>query len=126
MGSSRLLVLSLVLITLASTPWITVPGSSVFATTYGILIPIKARGSGPLYRIQENDKWGYMDREGNIVIPPRFESAADFFEHKAAVSFGGRTGYIDEVGKWQVEPKFLHGGRFKGGVAVAASPNAQG
>src|SRR6266481_4674273 len=77
-------------------------GASEFlSTTWVIVVPVKASGSGPLYRVREDSKWGYIDRRGNVVIPAQFESAEDFFEHKAAVSLGEKTGYIDEAGKWQ-------------------------
>src|SRR5438034_549366 len=94
---------------------IAIGASAVFGTSYAILIPIKAKGSGPLYRIQENGKWGYMNRGGNVVIPPQFEHAEDFFDHKAVVSLEGKTGYIDESGTWQIEPKFSSASRFNNG-----------
>ncbi len=122
-GRSSVLLLSLLLVTLAAR---LVTVSSSFATTFVVLVPIKAKGSGPLYRIQENDKWGYIDRNGNTVILPQFESVTDFWEHKAAVSLEGKTGYINEAGKWRIEPKLLSAGLFKGGVAVDGSPDAQG
>ena len=31
-----------------------------------------------LFPIVENDKWGYMDRQGSIVIKPQFEQAEAF------------------------------------------------
>ena len=105
---------------------IAIGATAVFGTTVVIVVPVKAKGSGPLYRIRENGKWGYMDRRGSVVIPAQFEHAEDFFEHKAVVSLEAKTGYIDEAGKWQIEPKFLSAGCFKGGVAVAGSLGAQG
>lgn len=100
--------------------------SAVFGTSYATLIPIKAKGSGPLYRIQENGGWGYMNRGGNVVIPPQFEHADDFFDHKAAVLLGGKTGYIDESGTWQIEPKFSSASRFNNGVAIVGFRDAEG
>ena len=28
--------------------------------------------------VKENGKWGYIDREGNMVIEPQFQSAYEF------------------------------------------------
>src|SRR5436190_6901960 len=93
-------------------------------TTIAVLIPIKSKGSGPFYRFLEDGKWGYMDRQGMVVIPPRFDQAEDFFEHKAMVRFDGDAGYIRESGEWMIEPKFGRAGRFRGGVAIAGERRA--
>ena len=53
---------------------------SLLPTTYVVIPPIKVKGSGPFYRIQESGKWGYMNRQGRVVIAPRFDRAEDFFE----------------------------------------------
>ncbi|MEW6447220.1 MAG: WG repeat-containing protein [Bacillota bacterium] len=61
------------------------------------LAPVKVGcGSGNL--------WGYIDKNGNMVIGPRFESAGGFHSGLAEVGVdlvhGGRWGYIDNTGKY--------------------------
>lgn len=55
------------------------------------------------FPIRENDKWGYMDKDGNVVINPQFDDAGPFSEGLAAVRIGnddsGQYGYIDKAGK---------------------------
>lgn len=46
-------------------------------------------------RIRTADGWGYVDREGTTVIPPRFEWAGDFRNGRAPVHLpDGRLGYV--------------------------------
>jgi hypothetical protein len=51
------------------------------------------------------------------IIPARFERAMPFSEGVAAVSIGGRFGYIDERGEIVIEPRFDLAGGFAHGLA---------
>jgi hypothetical protein len=51
------------------------------------------------------------------IIPARFERGMPFSEGLAAVSIGGRYGYIDERGEIVIEPRFDLGGEFTHGLA---------
>lgn len=48
--------------------------------------------------VQHNGLWGYIDKEGNEVIPCQYESAEDFNNSRAIVSKGGLYGCIDTKG----------------------------
>lgn len=50
--------------------------------------------------------YGYRNKQGVIVIPFQFEDATDFHEGIAAVSIGGRWGFIDKEGKFIANPIF--------------------
>lgn len=72
-------------------------------------------GTDSLYPAKKNGKWGYVDRQGEWRIEPRFNYAKPFFEGRAAVnvlpptSFDDRTsrwGIIDETGEYVVEPRY--------------------
>lgn len=70
------------------------------------------------FLINQDDKFGYIDKHGNIVIEPQFESADEFSEGLAAVeSDDGLKGYIDETGNYVVEPTYLYGFPFHEGLA---------
>jgi len=51
-----------------------------------------------LYQEEESQLWGYLDLEGKVVIPARFEMAGLFYDGLAAVVMGGKTGYIGHSG----------------------------
>jgi hypothetical protein len=47
---------------------------------------------------------GYVDREGRLVVPLKFDSAARFSEGLAYAAIGSTWGYIDTNGDWAVGP----------------------
>jgi hypothetical protein len=52
----------------------------------------------------ENERWGYCNREGNLVIDYQYEEACRFSEGLAAVKLGGKWGYIDEEDNFILKP----------------------
>jgi WG repeat protein len=69
--------------------------------------PTKRKGAGPLFQIFRNDKWGFMDRTGRVVIAPAFDDERDFFHGLAAVLLPeGKWGFIDEKGKLVIAARF--------------------
>jgi len=46
-----------------------------------------------IYPIIEGGLYGYMDREGNLIIPYQFNDAGDFSEGLASVCFRGEIGF---------------------------------
>ncbi|HEU0231039.1 MAG TPA: WG repeat-containing protein [Burkholderiaceae bacterium] len=58
------------------------------------------------------DKWGYLDKDGKLVIPPTFDMALNFRHGLAAVSMNGLWGYVDLNGKWAIKPRFLEADAF--------------
>jgi hypothetical protein len=75
----------------------------------------QADKDGPLEPREQGTKWGYIDRDGQFVIPPQFDEAGPFSEGLAAVEQNRHTGYIDTNGRFVVSPKYFSGGRFKEG-----------
>jgi hypothetical protein len=76
------------------------------ATSYAIIIPVKQKGSGPFYRIKRAGRWGYVNRQGQVVIPPRFTDAGDFFHGLAKVRVGGYWGYLSASGKIAIPARY--------------------
>lgn len=48
-----------------------------------------------LHRFEENSKYGYRDENENIVIPTKYEDAAEFVKDFAIVKYNGMYGVID-------------------------------
>ncbi len=62
---------------------------------------------GSLY-LACNDKgfWGYLDQNGNVVIPFQYQKALPFSEGLAAVYDGQFWGFINETGELKIESVF--------------------
>jgi hypothetical protein len=88
-----------------------------------------------LFRIiDDNEKIGFADMDGNIVIPPQFEVAMPFKNGFAAVCvggyketvgtdrrshyIGGKWGFIDKTGKMVISPQFDFVNSFYNGTAA--------
>jgi len=80
-------------------------------------VPSKKKGAGPLFQIRREKKWGYMDRNGGIIVQPRFDDEHDFFHGLAGVQIGGKWGFVDEKGRMVIPPKFDTVGDFLGDLA---------
>jgi hypothetical protein len=46
------------------------------------------------------NRFGYIDKSGNMVINPQFDRAGDFENGLAPVWLGDRQGYINRSGKY--------------------------
>lgn len=64
------------------------------------------RQDDPLLLVVEQGLQGYIDRQGAVKIPTRFEEARPFRGGRAAARAGARWGLLDESGSWVVEPSF--------------------
>lgn len=81
-------------------------------------------GLSPMYK---GGKYGYIDKAGKFVIPPKFQMAYPFVDGLASVCIHNKCGFIDKTGKFVVEPKFRRTGDFsEGAAAVAVGRNKWG
>ena len=79
-----------------------------------------------LYPVEVDERWGYIDNTGELLMEPQFEHAADFFEGFASVWLEDGVGFIDTSGNLVYEERhdfsggvFLVGiGRFSEGFAT--------
>ena len=65
-----------------------------------------------------NDKYGYKDKEGNVIVEPKYDLAYDLSEGMAAVRLNGKYGYVDQKGLEIIPPKYDHTWKFIGGYAA--------
>lgn len=71
----------------------------------------------PLFPIEKSGKAGYIDRDGKIIIPLKFDEARNFADGVASVRVGDDWGYIDGTGKFVISPQFFQAGSFNDGIA---------
>lgn len=91
-----------------------------------------------LYRGSEELKYGFIDRTGRFVIPPRFDRVERFSEGRAlfrqsskdrtlrdeAYPFTDRAGFIDAKGQIAIQPEYVDGKTFAEGAAAVAVMSA--
>jgi len=53
-----------------------------------------------------NDKWGFIDTTGHLIIPSNYKSVHGFTEGLAAVKVDSLWGFIDKNNQWVIEPEF--------------------
>lgn len=72
--------------------------------------------------------YGYINRHGEFVIKPKFDTAKPFRENLAAVSIdaGEKYGYIDIYGKMSVPAKYEDADSFSEGLAAIYSKGKWG
>jgi hypothetical protein len=73
---------------------------------------------GPVW-CEAKDRYGFLDRRAQVVIPPRYEDASTFREGMAGVRIEGKWGFIDTDGTMVIDPRFDAAGRFVCGWARA-------
>lgn len=59
-----------------------------------------------LMAVKKDKKWGYMDAEGNLLIPYTYEDCDHFEGNYARVKLNGKWGIIDKKGKIVIEPQY--------------------
>jgi outer membrane protein assembly factor BamB len=74
--------------------------------------------NGKLFPVKEYGKWGYINKNGDIIIKPRFDEAGNFCEGMAAIKMNGKWGYIDQTGNRVIESRYDGAGAFSEGLAA--------
>lgn len=78
-------------------------GTETLGTTYEEAKPFQ----DSYYAAVKNEgKWGFVDKEGSLVIPYQYDDAKSFGQHLAAVKIGDLWGYISVSGAVVIEPQF--------------------
>lgn len=71
-----------------------------------------------LVGLKVNDKWGFLDRTGKIIIEPRFDAAVgSFSEGLASVLVDGKYGFLNNTGIMIIKPQFDGVHDFSDGLA---------
>lgn len=75
-----------------------------------------------LAAVSKNDKYGFIDTKGKVVIEPKYEWASSFSDGLAIVSVEGLYGAIDKQGKTVIPFEYQALADFHDGFATAARP----
>src|SRR5262249_7984606 len=72
------------------------------------------------FRIKNEGKFGFVDRQLRRITDVKFDDAYIFFERAAVVKLDGKFGYIRDDGTWLIEPRFEKAESFSSGAAVVS------
>lgn len=67
---------------------------------------------------KKNDKWGFIDNKGNVIISPKFDKVGGFSDGVAAFKENNKWGYINMIGEQVISPQFDGAGMFSNGKAT--------
>lgn len=65
-----------------------------------------------------DDKWGYINTDGKIVVPLKYEEAKDFSNGFACVTISNKNGFVNRNGKLVVPLIYDFASSFSEGLAV--------
>ena len=68
--------------------------------------------------VTEDEKYGFVDRNGNIAIHAQFERAMPFCGGFAIIRQDGKYGFIDKTGRIVINPQFQEVRNFSEGMAA--------
>ena len=77
-------------------------------------------------RFYQNDKFGFKDENGNIVIPAKYNFAYSFSEGLAMVSVNGKWGFIDKNDNMVIPAKYDGAASFSEGLAKVSVNDKRG
>jgi len=70
-----------------------------------------------------NNKIGFINKEGAVVIPPVYHNGFEFSEGLAPVREDGLFGFIDSTGKYTIAPEYDFATPFEKGIALVYRKN---
>lgn len=78
--------------------------------------------SNGLFKVVRNNKYGYIDADGYLTIPLKYQAADDFADNGLAyVTYpSGKGGYINKAGTLVIEPRYDSGSSFRFGLAAVS------
>jgi hypothetical protein len=79
-----------------------------------------------LFPAIENEKWGFVDSTGKVVIQYQYEEAGAFSENLAAVKLEGKFGFINKTGITVIKPQFEEADRFINGLSLVENNITEG
>ncbi len=90
---------------------------AIIALTF---IPSAAHDATPqkLIPFEQDEKWGFVNSKGEIVIKPQFDKVEPFSEGLALVKANLKNGFIDASGKVVIELQYYNAFSFSEGLAA--------
>lgn len=68
-------------------------------------------------RLKKDNKWGFADKTGKVVVPVKFDAVLFYSEGFTSVKTKGKFGFINKAGEFITEPKYDEAESFILGMA---------
>ena len=81
-----------------------------------------------LFPVRVDNQYGFMDRQGKLVIAPQYSQAGCFTDGLALTGTTGekiKWGYIDKAGKYMIYPTYIDATTYSEGMAFVVSENGE-
>jgi len=104
-------------------------GKVVFTLQNAEEVKVYSDGLAAFSTVNEKgeQKWGFVDKEGKVVINPQFDDVSNFCDNKCGVmNSDSKWGFIDKEGKIIINYQFDGTGDFKNGKCVVESSDKKG
>jgi tetratricopeptide (TPR) repeat protein len=97
-------------------------GKQIGSTSYE---DVRIFGDTTYAAVEVNGKWGFVDKDGNMVIDAKYDGARSFSNGLAAVKISGKWGFIDINGDVVIEADYYDAKDFSstGSVFVSKGTN---
>jgi hypothetical protein len=79
-----------------------------------------------LFPIVQDERWGYADSTGKVLIPYQFEDAEYFSENLGLIQQNGKKGFINKNGFKVVVPIYKEADAFVNGLSIVETDSATG
>lgn len=73
--------------------------------------------------VKKDGKYGFIDKQGKLVIPIQYDNIGGFAEGMARVQQNGKYGFLDKNGNTAIPFKFKNAGSFEMGIAWVVDDN---
>lgn len=87
------------------------------------LAAIAVAADSPRFAVPVGERWGFINRRGDLVIPAIYDQVGSMSDGRAAVQTGERWGFVDARGRMVVPAIYRRVSYFSEGVAAVQRPD---
>ena len=73
----------------------------------------------------DNNKYGYMNEQGEVIITAKYDYACNYIEGMAVVQSNGKYGYLNSAGEVVIPMEYKYAADFKNGLAIVEYDNEE-
>ena len=81
-------------------------GLTAVTTAEGVVINVPLTDGVYGFQNTESKKWGFKNKNGDVIINEQFDVVSQFFDGMAVVVSGGKYGVINKKGEYLINPQY--------------------